>query len=72
MSGGELFLFVLLNLAVGIYFAVIYPRSLKKRFTAHTMPRAFVLLLKVVPPVGYLIIGLTLFYAVAELLGWVQ
>jgi hypothetical protein len=72
MSGGELFLFVLLNLAVGIYFAVIYPRSLKKRFTAHTMPRAFVLLLKVVPPVGYLIIGLTLFYAAAELLGWVQ
>jgi hypothetical protein len=72
MSGGELFLFVLLNLAVGIYFAVIYPRSLKKRFTAHTMPRAFVLLLRVVPPVGYLIIGMTLFYAVAELLGWVQ
>jgi hypothetical protein len=72
MSGGELFLFVLLNLAVGIYFAVIYPRSLKKRFTAHTMPRAFVLLLRMVPPVGYLIIGMTLFYAVAELLGWVQ
>ena len=72
MSGGELLLFVLLNVAVGLYFAVIYPRSLKKRFSAHTMPRAFIMLLKVVPPVGYLIIGLTLFYAVASLLGWVH
>lgn len=72
MSGGELLLFVLLNVAVGLYFAVIYPRSLKKRFSAHTMPRAFIMLLKVVPPVGYLIIGLTFFYAVASLLGLVH
>jgi hypothetical protein len=71
MSGGEL-LSILINLAVGIYFAVIYPRSLKKRFTSHTMPRAFILLLKVVPPVGYLIIAMSFIYAVALLFGLVH
>lgn len=71
MSGGEL-LSILINLAVGIYFAIIYPRSVKKRFSSHTMPRAFTLLLKVVPLAGYLIIAMSLIYAVALLFGWVQ
>ena len=69
MSTGEL-ISILINLAVGIYFAVIYPRSVKKRFSSHTMPRAFVMLLKVVPPVGYLIIAMSLIYAVAMMFGW--
>lgn len=71
MSGGEL-LSILINLAVGIYFAILYPRSVRKRFTSHTMPRAFALLIKVVPAAGYLIIGMSLIYAVALLFGWVQ
>lgn len=71
MSTGEL-LSIMINLAVGIYFAVIYPRSVKKRFSAHTMPRAFTLLTKMVPPVGYLIIAMSLSYAVALMLGWVH
>lgn len=71
MSAGEL-LSILINLAVGIYFAVIYPRSVKKRFTAHNTPRAFNVLLKVVPPVGYLIIVMSLIYAVALVFGWAQ
>ncbi len=69
MTGGEL-LSILINLAVGIYFAILYPRSLRKRFSSHTMPRGFVMLLKVVPPVGYLIIAMSLIYAVALLFGW--
>jgi len=71
MSSGEL-ISILINLAVGIYFAVIYPRSVQKRFTTQSMPRAFTLLLKVVPPVGYLIIAMTVIYAVALLFGWAQ
>jgi hypothetical protein len=71
MSGGEI-ISILINLAVGIYFAVIYPRSVRKRFSALNRPRAFTLLLKVVPPVGYLIIAMSLIYAVALLFGWVQ
>jgi len=71
MSAGELFS-ILINLAVGIYFAVIYPRSVKKRFSSHTMPRAFALLLKVVPPAGYIIIAMSLIYAVALIFGLVH
>ncbi len=71
MSTGAL-LSILLNLAVGIYFAVFYPRSVKKRFRGKNTPRAFHLLLKVVPPVGYLIIVLSLIYAVALMLGLAQ
>ena len=68
ISTGEL-ISILINLAVGIYFAVYYPRSVHKRFSSHTMPRAFIMLVKVVPVVGYLIIGLTIVYTVAILTG---
>ncbi len=68
ISTGEL-LSIFINLAVGIYFAVYYPRSIHKRFTSHTMPRAFIVLVKVVPMVGYLIIGLTMIYTIAMLSG---
>jgi hypothetical protein len=59
---------IIINLAVGFYFVVIYPRSLGKRFGDRPAPRAFVLLRKVLPPVGWLIITLTLIYAVSLLL----
>lgn len=68
MSNADL-LSVLINLAVGLYFAVFYPRSLQKRFNGPNVPRGFVLLQKVVPPVGWLIIALTLIYAVSLLFG---
>ena len=58
---------IIINLAVGYYFARIYPRNLSKRFGDRPAPRAFVLLRKVVPPVGWLIIGVTLIYAVSQL-----
>jgi len=68
MSTGEI-ISILINLAVGIYFAIYYPRSVHKRVTAHTMPRAFIMLVKVVPAVGYLIIALTVMYTIAMLTG---
>jgi hypothetical protein len=71
MSSGEI-ISILINLAVGIYFAVIYPRSVQKRFSSLNRPRAFTIMLKVVPPVGYLIIAMSLIYAVALLFGWAQ
>ncbi len=67
MSNADL-LSILINLAVGLYFAVFYPRTLSKRFGERPAPRGFVMLQKVVPPVGWLIIALTLIYAVSLLL----
>ncbi len=60
---------VLINLAVGLYFAVFYPRSLHKRFRGQTPPRGFLLLQKVIPPVGWLIMVMTVIYALSLLLG---
>lgn len=71
MSIGEI-VSILINLAVGSYFAFYYPRSVRKRFTAQNRPRAFTLLLRVVPLVGYLIIGMTVIYTVALLSGMVE
>lgn len=68
MSSGDL-VSILINLAVGIYFAIFYPRSLQKRFGGRPAPKGFVLLQKVVPPVGWLIIAITLIYAVTLLVG---
>jgi hypothetical protein len=66
MSNAEI-LSILINLAVGLYFAVFYPRTLQKRFGDRPAPRGFVVLQKVVPPTGWLIIALTLVYAVTIL-----
>ncbi len=70
MSNGDI-VSILINLVVGIYFAVYYPRSVRKRFTDRSTPRAFTLLLKVVPLLGYLIIGMTVIYTVALLTGMI-
>ena len=59
---------ILINLAVGAYFALLYPRMLQKRLGGRPAPRGFVLLQKVVPPIGWLIIALTLIYATSLLL----
>lgn len=70
MSNGDI-ISIVLNLLVGAYFAFIYPKSVQKRFnSAQQVPRGFVLLRRVIPAVGYVIIVLTLTYAAALLLGW--
>jgi len=60
---------IMINLAVGFYFSIIYPRNLSKRFGDNPIPRVFVLLRKVVPVAGWLIILFTLIYAVTQLIG---
>lgn len=67
MSSGDL-LSIVINVAVGLYFAILYPRSLRKRFAGRPLPRGFEVLLKVVPPAGYLIILFSVIYAVSVLL----
>ncbi len=70
MSTGDI-VSILVNLAVGIYFAFIYPRTVEKRFKAMTqVPRGFVMLRQVIPKVGILIIVLTVLYALSLLMGW--
>lgn len=71
MSNGDI-VSILINLAVGAYFAFFYPRSVRKRFSEQNRPRAFTLMLKVVPMVGFLIIGMTIIYAVALMAGMVE
>ncbi len=61
MSGGELFS-LLINIAVGIYFAWYYPRSVRGKLDR--MPRIFSLLNKILPPLGYVLIAVSILYGV--------
>ena len=67
MTSADIFSIVI-NLVVGAYFAVIYPRSVKKRFGDRQLPRALELLLRFVPPAGWLIMVFTLIYAITLLI----
>lgn len=60
MGGGEL-LSLLINIGVGAYFAWYYPRSVRGKLDR--MPRIFSVLNKVLPPLGYLLIALSVIYA---------
>lgn len=62
MSSGLLFS-VISNLLVAFALIVLFPRYLQKRIPADRRPPAFQLLLKVVPPFGYLIVVVTLIMA---------
>ena len=66
MNGADV-LSIVINLAVGAYFAVLYPRSVKKRFGDRELPRGFALLLRFVPPAGWLIMAITVIYAITLL-----
>lgn len=61
MHAGEL-LSLLINIGVGIYFIHYYPRSVRGKL--QQMPRIFSVLNRVLPILGYLLIGATLLYAV--------
>lgn len=61
MSGGVL-LSLLINIAVGVYFAWYYPRSVRGKLDR--MPRIFSLFNKILPPVGYLLIAASILYGV--------
>lgn len=68
MSGGE-WLSMAINLAVGIYLAWFYPRTLRSKLGSGRMPPLFGLLLRIVPPLGYLLLVGTVVYAVMRLTG---
>ncbi len=60
MGGGEL-LSLLINLGVGAYFAWYYPRSVRGKL--ERMPRIFTVLNRVLPVAGYLLMALSVVYA---------
>lgn len=60
MGGGEL-LSLLINVGVGAYFAWYYPRSVRGKLDR--MPPIFTVLNRVLPVVGYLLMGLSVVYA---------
>lgn len=60
MGGGEL-LSLLINIGVGTYLAWYYPRSVRDELDR--LPRIFTLLYRVLPVVGYLLIILSVVYA---------
>ncbi len=61
MSSGELFS-LLINIAVGVYFAWYYPRSVRGKLDR--MPRIFSVLNKILPPLGYVLIAVSILYGV--------
>lgn len=69
MGGGE-WLSMAINLAVGIYLAWFYPRTLRARLGNGRLPPLFALVVKVVGPLGYLLMAGTLLYVGARLAGY--
>lgn len=67
MNYGEL-ISILINIGVGLYFAHYYPRTLRRRLDEARLPPLFALLLKVLPPLGWLLIIASVGYAIARLL----
>lgn len=63
MTAGTAFS-LLVNIAVGIYFARFYPRQVAKSFRGRPVPPFFAGLAKVLTPLGYLLIAGSVGYAV--------
>lgn len=66
MDGGEA-LSVLINIAVGAYFAWYFPRSVRGKLDR--MPRIFTLLNRVLPVVGYLLMAASIVYGLLRISG---
>jgi hypothetical protein len=67
MTAGEV-VSLLINGGVGLYFARIYPPQVQRRFPGH-VPPLFAVLVKVLRPVGWLLMGGSAVYALARLAG---
>ncbi len=66
MGGGEA-LSVLINIAVGAYFAWYFPRSVRGKLDR--MPRIFTVLNRVLPVVGYLLMAASIVYGLLRISG---
>ena len=66
MTGGET-LSLLVNVAVGVYFAWYYPRSVRGKLDR--MPAVFTTLNRFLPPLGYVLILASVLYGALRLLG---
>jgi hypothetical protein len=68
MSTGEA-LSLLINIAVGIYFAYFYPRHVRRQLGSGSLPRGFATAIKILQPVGVVLIIGTLFYGLLRITG---
>lgn len=68
MNPGE-YVSLVINLAVGAYFAYYYPQHVRQRFAGRRVPPFFATLAYVLRPLGWLLIGGSLAYAVYRLVG---
>jgi hypothetical protein len=68
VSAGEI-ISLLVNLGVGLYFAVFYPRQVRRRLGSGPLPPFFAIITPVVRVVGYLVLGGTAIYAAFRLTG---
>lgn len=71
MSTGEAFS-LLLNIAVGIYFAYFYPRHVQRQLGSRGLPRGFAVAVKILQPFGVILIIGSLFYGLLRLTGAIQ
>lgn len=71
MSTGEV-ISLMVNLAVGVYFAVFYPRQVRRRLGTGPLPPFFAVITPVVRVVGYLVLAGTAVYAALRLTGVAQ
>lgn len=59
MPTGEI-VSIIINITIGIYFAHFYTRSVRKKLGEGQLPPFFSVLVKIMPPLGYLLIVGTL------------
>ena len=71
MSTGEI-VSLLVNLGVGLYFAVYYPRQVRRRLGAGPLPPFFAVVTPMVRVVGYLVLAGTAIYAILRFAGVTQ
>lgn len=66
----NLFLALLVNVAVGAYLAWGYPRTVANSFRNHPLPPFFALMLRVMPPFGKVLITTSVLYGLLVTVGF--
>ncbi len=61
MPTGEI-VSIIINIVIGIYFAHFYTRSVRNKLGEGKLPPFFLIMVKLMPPLGYLLIIGTLMY----------
>jgi hypothetical protein len=66
----NLFLALLVNIAVGAYLRWGYPRTVANSFHGRSLPPFFTVMLRVMPPFGTVLMAASVLYGLLVTAGW--